>query len=188
MQNKILLGLILALLVVADILVFMAEGGAAIAPWLLLAGILMIPLLFRSSSGKCQDFLIWDDDLSVGIEAMDSDHKNLLNLINNLRASVLCNTGEAFERQNLDDLVAYTREHLKREEDLLREHGFPDYEGHKAQHDQMISYVESYVRKYNDQGRKILPEIASYLTLWLTGHIKVTDKKYSAFLNEKGVK
>jgi len=114
----------------------MAEGGAAIAPWLLLAGILMLTLLLRSSSGKCQNFLVWDDDLSVGIQAMDEDHKHLLNLINNLRASVLCNTGEAFERQNLDDLLEYTRGHLMREEALLQEHDFPNYEGHKAQHDQ----------------------------------------------------
>ncbi len=188
MQKKILLVLILILLLVADIMVFMAEGAAAIAPWLLLAGILLVPLLLRSSGGKCQSFLVWDDDLSVGIQAMDEDHKHLLNLINNLRASVLCNTGEAFERQNLDDLLEYTRSHLKREEALLEEHGFPNYEGHKAQHDQMISYVESYVRKYQEQGRKILPEIADYLTLWLTDHIKVTDKQYSAYLADRGVK
>ena len=143
--------------------------------------------LLRSGSRKCQSFLVWDDDLSVCIEAMDQDHKNLLNLINNLRASVLCNTGEAFERKNLEDLVRYTREHLKREEDLLQEHDFPNFEGHKAQHDQMISYVNTYVRRYDEQGRKVLPEIADYLTLWLTDHIKVTDKQYSGFLNERSV-
>ncbi|HEB95009.1 MAG TPA: bacteriohemerythrin [Sedimenticola thiotaurini] len=188
MQNKkILLAVILVLLAAADVLVFMAMGAASPAPWLLLVGLLLVPLLLRSKATKCDSFLVWDEDLSVGIEAMDRDHKKLLNLINNLRAAVLCNTGEAFERRNLEDLVEYTKEHLQREEELLRQHEFPNYEGHKAQHDQMISYVNTYVRRYDEQGRKILPEVADYLTLWLTDHIKVTDKQYSAYLNERGV-
>ncbi|MEE9357748.1 MAG: hemerythrin domain-containing protein [Sedimenticolaceae bacterium] len=90
---------------------------------------------------------------SVGIESMDKDHKKLLNLINNLSACILCTTGEEFERHNLSELIAYTRNHLKAAEDLLQTNGYPDYEGHKAQHDQMISYVESFVRKYDAVGR-----------------------------------
>ncbi|WP_330178022.1 hemerythrin domain-containing protein [Candidatus Vondammii sp. HM_W22] len=84
---------------------------------------------------------------------MDKDHKKLLNLINNLSACILCTTGEEFERHNLSELIAYTRNHLKAAEDLLQTNGYPDYEGHKAQHDQMISYVESFVRKYDAVGR-----------------------------------
>ncbi len=187
-KRKILLGIILALAAVADGLAFFSPGPGSLLPWLLLAGLLLVPLLLRPGSAKCQSFLVWDDDLSVGIAEMDEDHKHMLNLINNLRASVLCNTGEAFERQNLDDLVQYTRDHLKREEELLRKHDFPNYEGHKAQHDQMISYVNTYVRRYQEQGRKVLPEIADYLTLWLTDHIQVTDKQYSEFLNQRGVR
>ncbi len=188
MKKKILLATVFGLLIVADILAFLSLGATAAAPWLLLIGILLLPLLLRDGGGRCQSFLVWGDDFSVGIEAMDRDHKNLLNLINNLRASLLCNTGEEFERQNLQELVQYTRDHLKREEALLQAHDFPNYEGHKAQHDQMITYVDSFVRKYESQGRKILPELTDYLTLWLTGHINGTDKQYSAFLQERGVK
>ena len=52
----------------------------------------------------------------------------------------------------------------------------------------MINYVEDFVRKYEDVGRDILPDVADYLTLWLTQHINITDKKYTAFFHECGIK
>ncbi|HHH38773.1 MAG TPA: bacteriohemerythrin [Sedimenticola sp.] len=188
MKEKLVFWSLVVALAVACLLTFVKLGAADVTPWLILVSLVVLVLSrWQKGRGKCESFLVWDDDYSVGIEAMDRDHQRLLNLINNLKAAMLCNTGEAFERRNLDELVDYTRTHLAKEEQLLQEHGYPDYEGHKAQHDQMISYVESYVRKYEQEGRKVLPEIADYLTLWLTDHINVTDKKYTAFLNAKGV-
>lgn len=186
--EKLKLYLVIGIFLLANILVFIGMGPASLAPWLLLAGIISLPLLLKRGNGECQDFLVWSDDYSVGIDEFDEDHKKMLNLINNLRAAVLCNTGEEFERHNLREMVAYAREHLKREEALMEQYGYPDYEGHKAQHDQMIGYVEDYAKKYEEKGRAILREIAEYLTLWLTQHIYVTDKKYTAFFNERGVK
>jgi hemerythrin len=185
--EKLKLILIIGTLLVANILVFIGMGPTNLAPWLLMAGILSLPLLLKRSSGKCQDFLVWSHDYSVGVKEFDEDHKKLLNLINNLKAAVLCNTGEEFERHNLKEMLDYTRHHLKREEELMEQYGYPDFEGHKAQHDQMIGYVEGYAKKYEEKGQAILPEIAEYLTLWLTQHIYVTDMKYTAFLNERGV-
>ena len=177
---------IVVLLVIAIVAGFVELGAASVTPWLALAALAAL-VQYNRGGAKCQNFLVWSDEYSVGIKAMDADHKRLLNLINNLKAGMLCNTGEEFERHNLEELVSYTRTHLANEEALLKEHGYPDYEGHKAQHDQMVSYVESFVRKYNDKGSAILPEIADYLTLWLTQHINVTDKKYSEHLQQRGV-
>ncbi len=100
---------------------------------------------------------------------------------------VRCNTGPTFERQALDELMAYTQNHLKLEEDLMREHGYPDYEGHKGQHDQMVSQVKVFLRRYDEQGSEALGEVANYLKLWLFQHIAGTDLKLARFLREKGM-
>jgi hemerythrin len=57
--------------------------------------------------------------------------------------------------------MAYTQNHLKLEEDLMREHGYPDYEGHKGQHDQMVSQVKVFLRRYDEQGSEALGEVAN---------------------------
>ncbi len=186
LKQKLKLVLAAALLVVALLSVFLEAGVATLAPWLLLGALLAYPLLTRSNN-RCTAFLVWKDEYSVGIESFDREHKRLLNLINNLRAAVLCSTGEEFERHNLDELLDYTRTHFKREERLMEEHSFFDYEGHKAQHDQMIDFVQRFVERYEEEGNRVLSEVADYLTQWLLQHINVTDKKYSTFFAEKGV-
>ena len=92
LKQKFKVALASLLLVVATLLVFIESGVASIAPWLLLVALIAYPFLSRQKD-ECAAFLIWKDEYSVGIKMFDQDHKRLLNLINNLRAAVLCNTG-----------------------------------------------------------------------------------------------
>jgi len=154
---------------------------------LLLVILVAVLLVLFSGRHRCTGFLSWKPEYSVGIDVIDEQHINLLNLINNLRAAVLCDTGPDFERGALDALIDYTQGHLKFEEELMREHDFLDYEGHKAQHDQMIVNVESYLTRYEKGGNEVLPEVADYLQMWLIQHIQVTDKKLCDFLRSKKV-
>ena len=174
-----------ALLATAVLLVFKEVGWDRLLPWFLVAA--LGGYYFLTRADRCNAFLVWTDDLKTGIESFDQDHKKLLALINNVRASVLCDTGEEFERQTLQELLEYTRSHFAREEQLMLEHDYPDYEGHKAQHDQMAYDVECLVKVYETKGSKILPDLADYLTRWLKQHINGTDKKYMEFFQEKGV-
>jgi hemerythrin len=102
-----------------------------------------------------------------------------------LLAARLCRTGPEFERQALDELMDYTQFHFKREEDLMRAHGYADYEGQKAQHDQMVTQARLYRARYEEKGRESIPEVARHLKLWLLQHINGTDRKYVPFLREK---
>jgi len=172
--------LLSALLVVAAVLLAPTVGFAAPGLWLVvLAAVLSAVFGGRQ---RCSGFLSWKPEYSVGIGAIDEQHIKLLNLINNLRAAVLCDTGPDFERGALEALIEYTQSHLKYEEDLMQAHDYFNLEAHKGQHDQMIIQVETYVQRYNECGNKILPEIADYLQLWLIQHIQVTDKKLCEFL------
>lgn len=173
------------LLATALLLVFKELGWDHVVPWFL-AGALAA-YYFLTRSGKCTAFLVWADDLNTGIDSVDQDHKNMLSLINNVRASVLCHTGEEFERQTLKELQEYTQHHFVREEQLMLEHHYPDYEGHKAQHDQMANDVECLLKVYETKGSRILPDLADYLTRWLVQHINGTDKRYVEFFQDKGV-
>ena len=173
------------LLLIAAGLAF-TNSGFTLTVGLIIAAIALELLLNRE--GRCHDFVIWKEEYSIGINSIDEDHKKLLNLINNLQAAVMCNTGEEFERQTLEELMDYTRYHFHREEELMKKHDYLDYEAHKGQHDQMIIQAKVFIDHYEEKGRDSLGEIASYLRLWLLQHINGTDKKYAPLLKEKGVK
>ncbi|MET0091691.1 MAG: bacteriohemerythrin [Candidatus Thiodiazotropha sp.] len=180
-RSYLLSGLLIfgALLLVKDV--------GILSPGLWLVILVAILLLVFARRPRCEGFVTWKPEYSVGIKSIDDQHIKLLNLINNVRAAVLCDTGPDFERGALEDLVAYTQGHLKYEEELMREHAYFDAEAHKGQHDRMVSQVDLYVKRYDEKGSEILPEVADYLQRWLVQHIQGTDRKLCDFLRSRDI-
>ena len=183
--TMLMAALLIGVLLVAFILTLVALGFAHPVPWIILAVMIAIPIL--SSRLERRHFLVWKEEYSVGIQAMDKDHHKLLNLINQLQTAVHYQTGEEFEKQALEALVDYTKEHLEREEGLMSEHGYPDFEAHKAEHDALITKVGEFLAAYEEKGHKVLEEVADFLKDWLITHINGTDQAYVPFFREKGV-
>ena len=154
-------------------------------PWIMIAVLLLLPLVHKYATAR--RFVSWRDDLSVGIKSIDEDHKKLLNLINNLQTAVYYPTGEAFERQALQELLEYTHYHFEREEQLMAEHEYPDYEPHKRQHADMIAKVNGFMAAYEKDRESTIDELTQFLKNWLLNHIAGTDQQYSAYLRQRGV-
>ncbi|MEW8509180.1 MAG: bacteriohemerythrin [Candidatus Thiodiazotropha sp.] len=155
-------------------------------PWIMIAVLVALPVIHKKMTSR--KFVSWDDNLSVGIQAIDDEHQKLLNLINNLQTAVLYPTGESFERQALSELVDYTKIHFEREEKLMSENGYPDYEAHKQQHEEMIGKVSHFLESYEQDREATIDELTGFLKTWLVDHIAGTDQKYSQFLRDKGVR
>lgn len=184
-SNMFIMVMLMGALIVADIVLFISLGVGHFVPWLVTLITIAIPFLIRNQESK--SFVQWKEEYATGIEQIDNDHKRLLKLINDLETAIHYNAGDTFEREALDGVIAYTKTHFKSEEELMKQHGYFDFEAHKGQHDQMISNVEVFVRDYERKGHKALPAIAEHLKLWLIQHINGTDKKYVPFLKSKGV-
>jgi len=179
------LSLLILMLVIALVLGIMAGPGHPLT-WLLLAALLVIPFLHRKLTSK--SYVEWKDEYSVGIDSIDQQHKKLLGLINQLQTAVDYSTGDEFEREALDELVDYTKTHFTYEEGLMEQNDYPDYEPHKAQHVEMIKKVDEVLAEYAKDHETAMSNAVEYLKGWLINHINGTDKQYSSFLIDKGVK
>ena len=186
-QNAKMFGvsLLLLTLIVAVILGFMA-GPSSPLTWLLLVVLIAIPFLYRKKDRK--DFLEWKDEYSVGIDSIDQQHKKLINLINQFQTAVKYSTGEEFEHEALNELVNYTKIHFTYEEGMMERNDYPDFESHKAQHMEMIRKVEEVLAEYENEPDTAMSNAVNYLKEWLIHHINGTDKEYTSFMIEKGVK
>jgi len=150
------------------------------------AVLLLVPVVNKYLTSR--RFVAWDDDLSVGIKSIDDDHKKLLTLVNNLQTAVYYPTGEAFERQALKELVEYTKYHFEREEKMLLDNHYQEFEAHKREHEAMIAQVQSYCKRYEKDPEGTIEEMAGFLKGWLVNHIAGTDQKYSDYLVGRGVR
>ncbi len=130
----------------------------------------------------------WKDEYSVGITHIDQDHKKLISLLNQFTIAYDHAMSEDFEKEALEELISYTKYHFEREEKLMRDNDYPDFDAHKAKHQEMIEQVNKFVELYNKKGHNALKEISDYLTVWLINHINGTDKEYSKYLNSRDIK
>ena len=78
--------------------------------------------------------------------------------------------------------------HFATEEMLMQSHGYPDYPTHKAEHEQLASKVVDFQNKFLSKEVGLTIEVMEFLKDWLSKHILASDKKYSPFLNSKGVR
>ncbi len=129
----------------------------------------------------------WDNSYSVGVAEIDQQHQQLMALINELNDAMSQGKGRQAVGEILGKLISYTARHFSDEERLLSQHGYPEYEGHKAKHAKMVDKVKA-LQKDVDSGKlTVSADVMKFLQDWLSKHIKGTDMKYGSFLNGKGV-
>ncbi len=131
--------------------------------------------------------LQWSPDLSVNVKEIDTQHKKLVDLINLLHDSMKSGKGKDVLSQVLNDLTDYTVYHFSTEEKLFEKYGYPEYTRHKKEHDDLTKQVIEIKSKFEAGQNTITVEVMSFLKDWLNNHIKHSDKRYTAFLNSKGV-
>jgi hemerythrin-like metal-binding protein len=72
----------------------------------------------------------WTDDLSVGVELFDNEHKELVRLVNDLNQLIF--VGDRFSNEKaLAGLIEYTKTHFADEESIMVKYNYPDYKKHK---------------------------------------------------------
>jgi len=130
-------------------------------------------------------FFEWTDELSIGIELIDSQHKMLISIINEFHNSIKNKGGDEAIFKAVGNLINYVGIHFSAEEKLMQEHNYPQLGLHRQIHKRLTEDVISYAEKL-EAGQKILSlDMAIFLKGWLENHIAQTDKKIGIFLTDK---
>ncbi len=130
----------------------------------------------------------WSDALSVRVTAIDEQHKNLVRMLNELHGAMTQKRGKEVIGIIIASLIEYAATHFKTEEDYFDRFRYPDTEPHKQEHAAFVSKVKQFKKEYDEGAIALSVEVLHFLSNWLQNHIKGTDKKYSDFLNDKGLK
>jgi len=133
-------------------------------------------------------FIEWSNELSVGIEEIDAQHKVLVDLLNEIHEAMQQGRTVQSTRGIIDRLDEYTRVHFAVEESLMRILHYPDYERHKEEHDKLIAQLADMHGKWEKGKGAIGFELAHFLKTWLTKHILEGDKRYTAHFLAQGIK
>ncbi|CAN0208147.1 unnamed protein product, partial [Phaeothamnion confervicola] len=78
------------------------------------------------AAGPVEDLIAWDAKrMSSGIESIDGQHRELIEMINRLNRACLQNKGRQEVGEMLGLLAAYVKNHFRHEEDLMERHQCP---------------------------------------------------------------
>jgi hemerythrin len=126
----------------------------------------------------------WDMRYSLGEPRIDAEHQRLFAIADRLHTAMLEGEGGQAVRQTLADLIDYTREHFRHEEDLMQLAGYPELAAHKAIHEDLTRKVLEH-QKALERGR-FAPSVAllPFLKDWLTRHICECDRRIVTHLEK----
>jgi len=130
----------------------------------------------------------WTPALSVGVEHLDEQHREIVTLINSLDDAMAQGKGRGVLGQILSDLTRYSLWHFSEEEKLFDTLGYPDAAAHVAEHKRFIAEVAKAQADFDSGKQALSIQVIDFLTDWLSTHICGADQKYTALFNEKGVR
>ncbi|NOY83056.1 MAG: hemerythrin family protein [Kiritimatiellaeota bacterium] len=130
----------------------------------------------------------WTDSLSVKVAVLDLQHQRLISVINELHDAMRQGKGKDVLEKTLSALSSYTVIHFKTEERYFDQFGYPDAAGHKRIHDLFVQKISDFKEAFEKGRLGVSIEVMNFLRDWLKNHIMETDKRYSAFFNERGLK
>jgi len=132
--------------------------------------------------------LTWQDKYSVGIREIDDQHKQLINMINELNDAMLAGKGKDALLPVLNKLASYCVSHFAVEEKMFASHAYPESADHIMKHEKMTAKVKDLIAQVQSGKTTISIDVMNFLKNWLDKHIMETDKKYGPYLNSKGIK
>lgn len=119
----------------------------------------------------------WKDEYSVGVPDVDAEHRDLIELINTLYASMQARDGRPDVMEFLGEIYVRIASHFALEELIMRRHEYDEYREHKRDHEHLLEEIRNIMDDYEDG--KVLDddELANRLDSWFSEHFRTRDAR-----------
>ena len=126
--------------------------------------------------------LDWREQLSVGNDLLDTDHKHLIGIINQVENCLAMEDWDEL-RKALDSLSLYSRAHFAAEEKIARAVGYPHvfslHESHQALMDKLEQVKQELVKEWTPA---LVESFKTLLRSWLIQHVIKEDLLMKPYL------
>ena len=124
--------------------------------------------------------LVWRKQLEIGNDAIDTDHKYLICLVNTVELTLRTREHRDVLPTTLEQLVDYTHTHFEREELIMLAMHYARYDQHKLQHQLLIRDLATIKEKIEAKGdgdfsAEECTAVSTLFRHWLLDHIVKED-------------
>ena len=142
----------------------------------------------KPSSTKSKNSLVtWQTDFEINITELDEQHKNIIELSNQLYLAFRNDKSKKEIKDILKSLVDYASYHFGNEESYFKEFKFKFSEEHITDHKLFIKELQQFQSNYASGKVKFLDDIMTFIEEWILNHFVEQDQKYKQLFKEKGL-
>ena len=132
----------------------------------------------------------WTEDLSVGIDEIDSQHKELFNRINNLVVAIKEHRCKDEIDGTIRFLEEYAATHFAHEERYMKDLRYDGYQQHKAHHARYLANLselkkEAGVPRVHGSSYDLSVITNQMVVDWIIDHILKVDRKFGEFMKTR---
>lgn len=121
----------------------------------------------------------WDESLDVGVEAMNDEHKHIVDLMNRIRDESEAGLAGGRMIELTEDLERATLEHFIDEEAYMASIDYDGLSSHRLAHEELSRKLSYFCDETEENNGRISHAFLMFMMLWLQGHMKGVDMKYS---------
>ena len=133
------------------------------------------------------DWISWTPDLSLNIERIDVQHRELIKRFNDLGDAVWDGKGKEVIGNILRFLADYTVQHFQDEESLMDLFNYPDSVAHKKAHAELVAEVTDFIARFDEGSVEshLVISVVDRLGQWTRQHIRGVDMALGQYLTDK---
>jgi hemerythrin len=128
----------------------------------------------------------WKDEYSIGFPSIDSQHKKLFSLINEILEGMRAARELKDIQGILDELAQYAIYHFSQEEILFQEYGYRKSKEHGVAHEFFMKKLEILKAYTVNNDKEASEQSAAFLVRWLGSHILQDDMDYRDAIGNSG--
>ncbi|HEY1364062.1 MAG TPA: hemerythrin family protein [Xanthobacteraceae bacterium] len=119
--------------------------------------------------------LHWRDEYTVGIEAVDHEHRELIELINRLHRQLDSPEARLTVPAFFGDLLQGISAHFALEEKFMRDQGYRRLGPHKEDHERLLDELRDIMDAFEQSEEIDALELSQRLDAWFSRHFRTHD-------------
>ncbi len=119
----------------------------------------------------------WKSHYSVGVEAVDHEHREMIDLINETHERLVAGAEVPDVTAFLGEIFRGISAHFALEETIMRQHRYDHLDQHKEAHEQLLEEIRDIMDGYEADPEAASQKLSQRLDDWFTLHFKTHDAR-----------
>jgi hemerythrin len=131
--------------------------------------------------------LTWEDKYSVNVAEIDTQHKKMFEMINNLYQAMEESKAQNLLQPIIKGFVDYAEYHFATEEKYFNEFNYPQKDQHILAHRAYTNEIRKLLKKSAEDKTLVSMQLMDFVEDWWIQHVIGMDQRYTQFFNDHGL-